>query len=239
MDIETAANAPSAIPENETTEQLIALGLSKEILDAFEPAITATQLVHHASGEIICHEATDIDALYVIRKGRIKLLNYMENGRARIVRLHNRGSIIGLNGLMDEMHTHTAVAIDDVSMYQIPMHLINTVKSKDPEAYSRLLEYWHEYLRMADTWITDFSTGSVRGRVARLVRFLMETDEATGPREVSLLTVEEMSEILGVTPESVSRCMADLKRKNILQEIDDKLHTYRCNIKELLLEAEE
>lgn len=239
MDIETAANTPSqAIPDSETIDQLIALGFSKEMLDALQSAVTATQLTHHASGDIIYHEATDIDALYVIREGRIKLLNYMENGRARIVRLHNRGSIIGLNGLMEEMHTHTAVAIDDVSMYQIPMHLINTIKDKDPETYSRLLEYWHEYLQMADTWITDFSTGAVPGRVARLVKFLMDTDEATGPREVSLLTVEEMAEILGVTPESVSRSMAELKRKKILQVVDDTLHKYRCNVKELLLEAE-
>jgi CRP/FNR family transcriptional regulator len=239
MDIETAANTSSqAMPNSETIEELMALGFSKEMLDALEPAVTATQLVHYASGDTIYHEATNIDALYVISKGRVKLLNNMENGRTRIIRLHNRGSIIGLNGLMEEAHTHTAVANDDVSIYQIPIHLINSIKHKEPDIYSRLLEHWHEYLHMADTWITDFSTGAIHGRVARLVRFLVETDDATRPSYVNLLTVEEMAEILGVTPESVSRSMADLKRKKILEVVDDTLHQYHCNIKDLLLEAE-
>ena len=92
---------------------------------------------------------------------------------------------------------------------------------------------------MADTWITDFSTGAIRGRVARLIRFLVENDEASGPREVSLLTVDEMADVLGVTAESVSRVMADMKRRKILQSISDQPDFYRCNIEILLKETEQ
>jgi len=237
METETAATSVGATTDSETVEQLIAIGFSREMLDALDAAIAATKLVHHAPGDIIYREATGITALYVIRNGRIKLLNYTESGRARIVRLHNRGSIIGLNGLMEDTHAHTAVAIDEVSTYQIPMHLIRTVRDNDLNTYCRLLEYWHEYLQMADTWITDFSTGAIRGRVARLLRYLVETNDATGPREVSMLTVEEMAEILGVTPESVSRTMASLKRENILQ-VSEQADHYRCNLQQLLREAE-
>lgn len=240
METEAPAIAGSqASADSETIKQLIALGFSAQTLAALDSAIAATQLVHYAAGDTIFHEATDIDALYVIRKGRIKLLNYMENGRVRIVRLHNRSSIIGLNGFMEETHTHSAVAIDDVALYQIPMHLIRSIKDSDPDTYCRLLEHWHEYLNMADTWITDFSTGAIPGRVARLVKFLVDTDDDTGPFEVTLLTVDEMADILGVTPESVSRTMASLKRKKILRLIDDDIPDhYRCNIKQLLRETE-
>ena len=44
-----------------------------------------------------------------------------------------------------------------------------------------------------------------------------------------LLTTEEMSEILGVTPESVSRVVAEFKREGILQPIennDESLFTF-------------
>jgi CRP/FNR family transcriptional regulator, anaerobic regulatory protein len=140
---------------------------------------------------------------------------------------------------MGEVHQHTAVAIDDVILHQIPMPLIKSIKDSDPDTYSSLLEYWHEYLNMADRWNMDFSTGAILGRVARLVKFLVGTDDNTGPFEVTLLTVDEMAEILGVTPESVSRSMASLKRKKILQLIDDEIPDhYRCNIKQLLREAE-
>ncbi len=241
MDTKTAViYRHAARSDGDTIEELIALGLPRETLAALGSAIAATQLVRHTPGTTIYHEATDIEALYVIHKGRIKLVNYLENGRARIVRLHNRGSIVGLNGLLDEMHTHTAIAIDDVLIYQIPMHLIKVIKDEDMDTYCQLLEYWHEYLHMADTWITEFSTGAIRGRVARLVRFLLESDEGTEPGNVTLLTVEEMADILGVTPESVSRTMADLKRKKILQSVDASIpDRYQCNMKKLSREAEQ
>jgi len=219
-------------------KELAELGFCVDTLASFGPAIVATRLVHYAPSDTIYREGDDVEALYVIREGRIKLLNHLENGRARIVRLHNRGSTIGLNGLIDEAHSHTAMAVDEVTAYQIPMHLIKTVKDDDPDAYCQLLELWHEYLKMADTWITEFSTGAIRSRVARLIRFLVETDEATGPREVTLLTVDEMADVLGVTPESVSRIMADLKRRKILQAISGLPDYYRCNIESLRQEVE-
>ncbi len=224
----------------ELVDELISLGFSRQALGALPSAVEATRLVSYSPGQTIFYEDEEVDALYVVRDGRIKLLNYLENGRARIVRLHNKSSILGLNGLMDEPHTHEAVAIDDVYIYQIPMRLIIAVKNKDPDTYSHLLEHLQEDLKMADTWITDFSTGAIRARVARLLSFLMDKDVDTGPCEVTLLTVEEMANILGVTPESVSRVMADMKRKNILWETSsDTPECFHCDIELLRREAEQ
>lgn len=238
----TESSGDSVHPNRSQTEmldELVSLGFSRNTLSALSPAINATRLVSYAAGDTLFHEGAGVDALYVIRKGRIKLLNYLENGRARIVRLHKRKSIIGLNGLLDEPHGHTAMAIDEVTLYQIPMHLIKTVTAQDAEAYSQLLEHWHEYLQLADTWITDFSTGAIRARVARLLQFLIETEEDSGPCEVVLLTVEEMAGILGVTPESVSRTMADMKRRKILQAVGaDNPDRYRCDMQRLSRETD-
>lgn len=228
------------LPQAGPAEELTALGLCVDTLSALGPAIAAARLVHYAAGDTLFRGGEEVEALYVVREGRIKLLNILENGRARIVRLHNRGSTLGLNGLMDETHSHTAIAIDEVRVYQIPMPLIKIVKDEDSDAYCQLLEYWHEYLNIADTWITDFSTGAIRGRVARLILFLVEHDQATGPKEVTLLTVEEMADILGVTPESVSRVMADLKRKNILQAVEGgQRDQYQCDISAIEQQAEQ
>lgn len=224
--------------DNGLIEELNQLGFCAT-LTALKPAIAATRFVTYGAGDVIFHEATEIESLYVVRQGRIKLLNYMENGRARIVRVHNKGSVIGLNALMDEPHTHTAIAIDDVEVYQLPMHLLKNVKNEDAEAYCQLLEYWHDYLNRADTWITEFSTGAIKGRVARLIRFLLELEDSEDDYEVTLLTVEEMADILGVTPESVSRIMAEFKRKKYLQATDDETpNRFRCSLKAIHTVAE-
>lgn len=243
MEAGSSADKSSGVKENSPAgliDELISLGFSRQALEAMPSAVEATRLVSFSHGQTIFHEEEEVDALYVVRNGRIKLLNYLENGRARIVRLHNRSSILGLNGLMDEPHTHEAVAIDEVHVYQIPMQFLMAVKDKDPDTYSHLLEHLQQDLKMADTWITDFSTGAIRARVARLLSFLVNNDVDTGPCEVTLLTVEEMANILGVTPESVSRIMADMKRKNILWEISDgSQERFHCDIQLLRHEAEQ
>lgn len=237
--------APTAAPVQQSpthdalVRELGALGFQMETLAALGPAIDATRLLKYDAGDTLFRENDEVEALYVVSEGRVKLLNYLENGQTRIIRLHNSGSVIGLNGLMDEVHTNTAVAIDNLQVYQIPMALIKVTKAENPEAYCQLLEYSHLYLNIADTWITDFSTGAIRGRVARLIRFLAENDQATASKEVSLLTVEEMANILGVTPESVSRIMADLKRKKVLQAVEHSSSDhYLCDLQAIMREAE-
>lgn len=55
-----------------------------------------------------------------------------------------------------------------------------------------------------------------RSRVTRLVNLLSEIEHRASADEVKLLTCEEMAEVLGATPESVSRVLADFKRNHIL-----------------------
>lgn len=221
------------------TEELALLGVDEKILPVLEKTASVTHPVSYQSGETIYQQGDDIDALYVIRGGKIKLLSYLPDGRARIVRLHNRGSVIGLNGLLGEPHEHTAIAVDAVHVYQVPMDRLRPLREHDPLAYSCLLEQWSGYLSYADTWIMEFSTGPIRARVARLIHFLAELEDDSESNEVELLTGEEMAEVLGVTPESVSRVIADFKRKKILTEIasDTHEHLYVCDTDLLAAEA--
>ena len=86
-----------------------------------------------------------------------------------------------------------------------------------------------ENLNIADAWITQFSTGSIKARVARLITFLSYLETETPPDFVELLTCEEMASVLGVTTESVSRTLADFKRQQILQRVGNRGDVYRRN----------
>lgn len=218
--------------------ELLAIGLSEELVEALGGILSSLKLSRYEAGAPVYRQGSDVEALYMVKSGRIKLMSYLADGTARIVRLHKRGSVLGLNGLLNEKHDHTALAVDDLELYILPMQAIRSIEGLDSEAYTRLLEYSHEYLREADTWITEFSSGGIRGRVARLVLYLMSQDESTGRHEVALLTVNEMAEIIGVTPESVSRMLAEFKRNGILTLIDEKNpDIYRCDASGLSREA--
>ena len=168
--------------------------------------------------DVIYRESDQVDRIYMIRSGLVKLLSYLPNGRARIVRLHAGGHWIGLEGLLGQSYEHTAIAVDDVEVEQVAIHTLQRLNRDDPMIFSQLLCQWHGALVHADRWISDFSTGGIKPRVARLLEFLAELEYGKPLERVELLTVCEMAEILGVTQESVSRILATFKRRDILKK---------------------
>ncbi|MGD8577052.1 MAG: Crp/Fnr family transcriptional regulator [Thiohalophilus sp.] len=215
--------------------ELVNLGfLNADILTQQPRLLESISRGTYAPGDVIYHSGEGSRLLFIVRQGMLKLLNHLPNGRNRIVRLHKRGSLIGLDGLMGELHEHTAIAIDDVEVFKIPHHLFLQWKEEEPRLYNELLEHWHAYLNYADTWITEFSTGNVKGRVARLLRFLASFESETGPQVIELLTTDEMADTLGVTAESVSRVIAELKREAVLEPIENNSESlFTCDLESL------
>jgi len=170
----------------------------------------------YSAKSIVYNEGAEADTAIALRSGMVKLISHLPNGRARIVRVHARGAWLGLGGLLGQPYEHTAIAVEDTDAYRIPVSELLRIKAENPLLYCRLIERWFDYLQEADLWIAEFSTGSIKARVARLVNFLSRIEERITPDEVRLLTCEEMAEILGATPESVSRVLAEFKRSHIL-----------------------
>lgn len=232
--------------ESDNLTELHDLGIDYRIFEKDSAAVKLLSLFKNAKRgnfgpqDIVYHEGSESDTAFVITKGLVKLLSYLPNGRARIVRLHGPGSIVGISGILEKEYEHTAVAVNNVEALKIPVGFIKDVKQQDPETFLDISEKWHKYLREADVWITQFSTGSIRSRVARLITFLSYLEKETNTDYVQLLTGEEMASILGVTPESVSRVIADFKRQKVLERVDNAQHPdlYKRNV-DLLTEYSE
>jgi CRP/FNR family transcriptional regulator len=188
--------------------------------------------------EVIYRETEAVDRICIIRSGLVKLLSYLPNGRARIVRLHAKGQWLGIEGMLGDPYEHTAIAIDDVVLQHVPIQSLQHRLMDEPRRLLQLLKQWHIDLAQADRWISEFSTGGIKPRVARLLEYLAELEYNSPADTVELLTVCEMSEILGVTPESVSRIVATFKRSDILQKQSDSLReVYRLDSLRLQQEA--
>lgn len=188
--------------------------------------------------EIIYRESERVERIYVIRSGLVKLLSYLPNGRARIVRLHACNHWIGLEGLLGQPYEHTAIAVGDVEVQHVRIHSLQRLNRDNPGVLGHLLRQWHGALVHADRWISDFSTGGIKPRVARMIEFIAEIEYGQPLDRVELLTVCEMAEILGVTQESVSRILATFKRREILQKLSDpSREIYRIDVAGLQQEA--
>jgi CRP/FNR family transcriptional regulator len=184
--------------------------------------------------DVIYREGDSADTIYAIHSGLVKLLSFLPNGRGRIIRLYGRGIWIGLEGLLRRPYEHTAVAVDQAEVYRMSADSLRMIEQEDPRHHQHFMVKWHEHLLEADMWISDFSTGSIKSRVARLIKFLSRIQDRTASGHVKLLTCDEMAAILGVTPESVSRVIAGFKRGGILRApLNGDSELYQCSLSDL------
>ena len=80
-----------------------------------------------------------------------------------------------------------------------------------------------QQLDRADEWIVELCTGPAKKRIARLMLLMMEYSSESND-EIALLSGNDIGAIIGVSAETVSRIMADMKRNGILKKRTNGLY---------------
>jgi CRP/FNR family transcriptional regulator len=153
--------------------------------------------------------------LFTIRKGCVKLVQYLPDGGQRIVRLLRGTDLTGLEALVEDSYRHDAVILEETEVCRLPIQLVKNVAEDNPKLYQDLLQRWHRALSDADAWITELSTGSAKQRVARLLLRVMNGD---GNNRSQLFSREDMGAMLAITTETASRVIADFKRQGLIKD---------------------
>ena len=175
--------------------------------------------IYHEAGSTLYNAGDAGQHVLTLRGGLVKLVQYLPDGTQRIVRLLRQGAVAGLEVLLDIPYEHTAITLNPTPVCRIPVHLVNDLDQKTPRLHRQLIERWHQSVHDADAWLTRLSTGSARARLARLLLSL-----PAGPRgECELFGIDDLGAMLGITPETASRVMAELKRSAAVTTVSGNL----------------
>ncbi len=188
----------------------------------------------YSPGNLLFKQGDNANCLYALESGMVKLIANLDNGKSRIIRLHSPGHLIGLDGLIEPDFRYEARAMTETTVTIIPASVLIKIKKQAPYAYCEILLELNRYLRLADTWITEFSSGPSKQRIAKLLFFLSKEKGSQNNRFVSLPKNEEIADTLGITPENSSRIVAGLKRQGALKPL--KKHAtdiHRLEVKKL------
>jgi CRP/FNR family transcriptional regulator len=191
---------PSAGQTRETSQDEITTALGGDTATPLRAMLDHARRVTYAAHEVIYHQGSPATSVTFFTSGLLKLI--------------------------ERENKHTAVSLTPVTALRLPLSAVQRLRMEDPETYIGLVERWHDYLQEADIWITQFSTGPIRGRVARLLSFMAEFNPGSPGGQVQLLTCEEMGSVLGVTSESTSRILAEFKREHILVTGHNQAHEF-------------
>jgi len=154
--------------------------------------------------------------LFTVREGLFKLEQYLPDGNRRIVSLLGKGDVVGLDAIVAETYDHAAIALQSAQVCRIPKDVITRLS---PKLHRQLMNKWHDALRRSHECTRELSTGSARQRMARL--FL--TLAAPGSQHCQLFGREDVGALLGITTETASRIVAELKRTKAVWEVAPNL----------------
>ncbi len=177
-------------------------------------------------GDVIYKAGDRCRYVFTIRVGVVKLMVDLPGRGRRIVRLLGRGATLGLESLAGHAYSHTAVALRTTSLCQIPIPTVSDLHTQHPSLVHGLMEKWNEQVVWADRWIALLGTGTVSRRLTDLMRLLADISGDTTDA-IKLPPVADISAILGVSAESVSRHLAELKRAGLLTRLAPR--TFRCD----------
>jgi CRP/FNR family transcriptional regulator, anaerobic regulatory protein len=154
-------------------------------------------------------------SLFTVRSGLVKLTHYLPDGGQRIVRLLRKTDVLGLECVLSDSYQHTAIALQPTEVCRLSAACVKRLLRGNQQLFHALMAKWYRALSDADRWIVDLSTGTARGRVIRLLLWLSELEEENS---CNLFSREDLGAVLGLTTETASRTMAELKRRGLIAE---------------------
>lgn len=186
------------------------------LIKAIDHVVLAPQAMLYRAGD-------PAHSVFTIRSGLLKLVQYLPDGRQRIVRLLRASDCAGLEALLGQPYQHDAIALQPAEVCRIPLDVVRRLDRENPRLHQELLTRWQRALVEADAWLTQLSTGSARARTARLLLRV-----AAGDDSCDLFSREDMGAMLGITTETASRIIAEFRRSGALKELRNG--TLHCDV---------
>lgn len=200
--------------------------MSIEFLRALAPfqRLDKTQLtvlakrVHerrYQSGAVIFHEGDPGEAVWWVRRGRVKVFRTAPDGREQIMQVWGPGSPFGLVVLLDQgPYPATAQAVDDCTVLMLPVQAVADLEGAIPGLRGLLTGEAGRRLRRIQERTHNLSVRSVAGNLAKLLLDMADSGEQAphGTVVAAGLTHQELGSMVGATRETVTRVLGDFRR---------------------------
>ncbi len=175
---------------------------------------------HLVRGDVLFHEGEAPDALYLVIRGRIAILNTNPlDQRESVVALMEDGDLFGELGMLDDgVRSAMARALEPTVVFEIPYEPVLQMFGTHPELLWNVTRLLAQRLRVMDEALADSVFLDVTGRTAkRLLELAEGADEFVLP-----VTQEELAGMVGASRERVNKAIASFIRLGWIDQHDRK-----------------
>jgi CRP-like cAMP-binding protein len=179
----------------------------------------------YKEGETIYEIGEKPKGLYFIKRGQVKILRQGLNGDGPVLtRIAMANEFIGFVSLIKRGgNTSSAVTISEAEVQLIPKHVFLHLLQTDLDFTKLTIEILCELLYDSEQKIVSLIAKSSRQRLAALLLSLeLAFDENSQYDDSNIRQPKkDLAAAVGVTPETISRNLAEFKEKGYLETGDD------------------
>jgi CRP/FNR family transcriptional regulator, cyclic AMP receptor protein len=171
---------------------------------------------------LLASEGEPAKGVYILCAGKVKLSSMSREGRSVILRIAQPGEMVGLNAVVsDRPSESTAETLCPSQVIYIHSADFRRLVHNQPNlalqvAQSLSKECVSAYQEIRTLALSPSCTSRLAGLLLSWMGQRTHTDENTDVRIHSSYTQEEIAAMIGTTRETVSRMLADLKRKQVI-----------------------
>lgn len=183
------------------------------LLCVFRPA-------HYLKTQVVYSEGGPAHQVFALRSGLIKLIKSLENGKERIVRIVFPGEMFGLETLTESSYALSAINLEDSEICAAAPDELSDVLRRNPEIALGMVRFLVGEVSRARREVAEMSFKDARRKVATFLLSMAPRSNGTHARAASLrlpFSRQEISEILGLSPETISRVFGLLRKERFIE----------------------
>ena len=185
----------------------------------------------YAAGRVLFQQGFMVQEIYLIDQGVVKLIRLAESGQEMIVGLRTPGCALGTaSAIVRKPHSVTATTLSACRLRKIPLDVFLDLARNNQQFCWHLHQvHSREVYDQADQ-LVGIKYLSARQRLEQLLQQLilaMGIDELQKPVMLPLLLKHwEIAQMIGITPEHLSRVLKQLQEEGIMRRDNGSIMIY-------------
>jgi len=172
------------------------------------------------SGELVFSQSQPVSALFILKKGRVRVFRVTEDGKTLTMAILSPGAVFGEMLLVGQrMYDNYAEAIERVEICQLDNTEVEKYLLGDVRVASRIARHLGEQVALLEERLTDLALRPLLARTAGTLVRLSAAERSSRFGNVAVrLTHDQLAGLLGATREATSKAMSDLAARGLIRQ---------------------
>src|SRR5918994_4298661 len=183
---------------------------------------------HYRQGQILYAPKERTEALFMLKKGRVRIYRIGHDGREFTLTVVGAGTVFGEMSLTAQrLENAYAEAMDRVVVCKMRKHDFERLIMDKPQVGLKVMSVLSERLSLAEDRMEDIALKEVPARLASFILHLVESEgvmTAEGPKIPTRYTHRQLATMIGSKRETVTKAFTLLQQAGIIELRRRRIH---------------